>query len=309
VKRQMPTASVLRLYTTLLLTLTLVACAGIRQEMVRGSGQLAQKEYPLGDITSVTLATMGDLTIELGDEERLLIEAEENLLPYFVADVNDGSLTIKTKPDANLSASQPINFYLTVKTLEKVVLASSGDVQVSDLKTGQFIAQLTSMGNLHMSDLEATKLDIEISGSGDLGAASLNVETLQATLSSMGGLHIGDLETQKLDVGIIGSGDLHVENLMAETLQATLSSMGGMVIDGGTVVEQVLTLSGSGDYKAPALKSTSAEVRLTAMGSATLQVRERLTAHTSGSGSVHYAGDPTVERTGEGMGKVKPIDQ
>ena len=40
---------------------------------------------------------------------------------------------------------------------------------------------------------------------------------------------------------------------------------------------------------------------------AIVQVRDRLTAHISGSGSVHYAGNPHLETTVTGSGRVRPI--
>ena len=81
---------------------------------VRGSGQVVEEERPVSGVTGVELATFGDLTIELGDEEELRIEAEENLIPYFDTEVRGGVLVIKQRPNVRLVSRRPVNFYLTV---------------------------------------------------------------------------------------------------------------------------------------------------------------------------------------------------
>ena len=57
---------------------------------VRGSGDVVSEEFPVDGITGVNLATIGKLYIELGDEEKLIIEAEDNLMEYFEIDVHRG---------------------------------------------------------------------------------------------------------------------------------------------------------------------------------------------------------------------------
>ena len=49
---------------------------------LRGSGRMAEEERPVSGIIGVDLATFGDLTIEVGEQEGLSIEAEDNLIPY-----------------------------------------------------------------------------------------------------------------------------------------------------------------------------------------------------------------------------------
>ena len=77
---------------------------------VRGSGRVVQEERPVSNVNAVRLATFGDLTIELGEEEELRIEAEENLIPYFETRVQNGTLIISQRPNLRLVSYKPVNF-------------------------------------------------------------------------------------------------------------------------------------------------------------------------------------------------------
>ena len=234
---------------------------------VRGSGRVVEEERPISGVDGVVLATLGNLTIKVGDEEELRIEAEENLIPYFETEVRNGTLFIRQRNNARIAPRKPVNFYLTVVELESIELTGSGDAEAADLEAKQFSATLTGSGDLNMESLDAESLDVRINGSG--------------------GIRLEDLRADRLSVRMTGSGDLDI-------------------ID-GRVEEQSITITGSGGYEAGSLASAEAEVQLTGSGSATIQVDDRLNASTSGSGDVRYIGNPTVNRSSTGSGDVVPI--
>jgi len=234
---------------------------------VRGSGKVVEEERSVSGFTGVALSGIGNLYIEVGDEEALRIEAEDNLLPYLETEVRGTTLEITTRENVNLLPLRPINFYLTVKALDTITVSGSGHAEAPGLQAEQFFAT--------------------VSGSGSVKMAGLEAEALTATVS--------------------GSGSVKMAGLEAEALTATVSGSGGLDIAGGEVEMQDITLSGSGKYEAKGLESAEADVRLSGSGSATVRVRDRLDVTISGSGSVRYVGDPTVRETVSGSGVVSQI--
>jgi len=234
---------------------------------VRGSGDVVTEERPVSDITGVELATIGNLYIELGDTEKLLIEAEDNLLEYFETEVHRGILTIKTRRNTNLSPREPVNYYLTVKELNRIEISSAGDVEAPDLKAKRFKISNSSAGDLTMGALECTALEVNLSSAGDVDIEELNARTLKVDISSAGTLEIG----------------------------------------GGEVDEQFVHLSSAGDYNAEDLLSAEADVSLSSVGSARIQVSDYLDADLSSMGSLYYRGNPRVHQRTSSMGKVKRI--
>lgn len=259
--------------------------------VVRGSGRVAEETRAVSGVTGVELATFGDLSIEVGDEEELRIEAEENLIPYFETEKRDGTLVIKQRQNVRIVSNQPVNFYLTVneKELESIGISGSGDVRAPDLEAERFSITITGSGDLRMEDLEAGRVSARLTGSGDL--------------------RMGNLDADTLDVRLTGSGDIAMGELQANTLEVDMTGSGGLDIDGGQVERQSVNATGSGDYGARYLESVEADVKLTGSGSATIQVEEYLNASTSGSGDVRYAGNPTVDQSATGSGDVTRIGE
>jgi len=234
---------------------------------IRGSGDVISEEREIDGIHGVKLATIGNLFIEIGDKEELIIEAEDNLLDYIETDVRRGILKIDNRRNANLSPRRQIRYYLTVKELDEIAISSSGNIKAPDLKARRFAIDISSSGDLEMGALEATDLEVNISSSGDI----------------------------------------EIEKLHAGTLEVDISSSGNLVIDGGEVEDQDISITSSGDYKARNLESREARVRVSSSGNATVRVSDYLDAQTSSSGDIYYYGNPDVDEHSSSSGDIRRV--
>ncbi len=125
------------------------------QETLQGSGTIAEDTYTFTDLTGVRLSTLGELDIHLGDREELRIETDDNLLPYFEAEQVGDTLRIRGRRGANLQPSEPVRFTLTVRSLERIALSSSGNAHASRLSADRFEVDISSSGDLSMEGIEA----------------------------------------------------------------------------------------------------------------------------------------------------------
>lgn len=259
------------LTSLVLLALTLacsVVTGSLGGRVVRGSGNVVSEEREIGTIDGVQLATVGTLTIEVGEDEALRIEAEDNVLPYIRTQVRGGTLVIDTEPGTNLRSTEPIAYYLTVEELSSIRLSSSGDVVAPDL--------------------EADRFEIALSSSGDLDMGELTCETCLITLSS--------------------SGDLNLDAVYTPDLVVRISSSGNVTIDDGDVEHQEIDVTSSGNYEARDVDSETADVQLSSSGNARIRVSERLDARLSSSGDLTYHGDPQVDASTSSSGRVRSGD-
>jgi hypothetical protein len=234
---------------------------------VQGSGHVVTEERPVEDITGVNLATMGTMYIEIGNEDKLVIEGEDNLIEYIETRVRGRVLTVQTRRNTNLRCRKPIKYHLTVRDLSSISISSSGDIVAPDFDAERFKISVSSSGDLEMGDLKA--------------------ELLRASISSSGDVQIDDLHAYAADISISSSGDLS--------------------IDGGRVEEQDVKVSSSGDYHASDLESVRATVRLSSSGDAHIYVTDDLDVVISSSGSVYYAGNPSLQQTISSSGRARRI--
>ena len=108
-------------------------------------------------------------------------------------------------------------------------------------------------------------------------------------------------------IGVSGSGKFHVTGVDSDHLTADISGSGSATL-AGRARDVRLGVSGSGDYDAAGLACRTVDVNISGSGSATVNASERVTAHISGSGSVHYLGDPsTVQQHVSGSGSINRV--
>ena len=230
----------------ILTTLVLSACGTIvfqgNRNAVRGSGNVVEETRSLSGVTGVNLATLGDLTIELGDTESLRIEAEDNLMEYIETDVRNGGLRIGTQEDVNLDPRRPVNYYLTVKGLDTIVISSSGDIQAPDLEAEGFSITIASSGDLEMGVLNADTLEVDISSSGNLEIKGGEVKTQNVTISSSGKHTARDLASAEAEVHLNSDGSATI--WVQDNLDANLSSSGDLRYRGNPTLNATTTSSG-----------------------------------------------------------------
>ena len=231
---------------------------------VRGSGDVVEEEREVSGVTAVRVANQGDLFIELGEDEKLVIKAEDNLIDKIESDMRGGELILSTRKGVNIRNTEPIRYYLTVRELDEISVSSSGDVDAPEFNAGRF--------------------SINISSSGDVNVDGLNVDRLKVKITS--------------------SGDVTVGELSADTLDVNISSSGNLTILDGEVEEQEINISSSGDYDGRNLDSQYADVRLSSSGNATLRVSDDLDGSISSSGDLYYIGNPSVDVRQSSSGDV-----
>ncbi len=263
-----------------------LACtvSGVEFGGVRGSGRVVEEMREVSGFTGVELATWGDLTIEVGEKEELRIQAEDNVIEFLETRVDGDMLVIRTQPGIALMAVEPVNLYLTVRELDTIVVAGSGDV------TGP--------------DLEADRIEVTIYGSGDVELGDLIADTVELKVVGSGDMDVASVRAREQAVHISGSGDVDVDRMQADSVDVRIPGSGELDVFAGEVGEQSVAISGSGDYRAKEMESSQARVRIDGSGSVMVRVRDHLDVRVSGSGNVRYAGRPTVEQSVAGSGDV-----
>ena len=233
-----------RLFAIVLLLaagLPMSSCAGI--PTLRGSGRLASEQREVSGVTGVELATLGKLTIRLGDAEELRIEGDDNLLPAIQTSMSGGMLTIKGRHGITLLPRESLSFDLTVKTVDAVVLSALGSIELAaDVRTAQLSATITGGGKVTLQAVEADRLQVSISGLGDLVVNGGQVGEQSIAISGGGSYQAQQLQSDRADIQLSGLGLATVR--VREYLKVAISGGGLVTYIGSPTVEQ--SISGIG---------------------------------------------------------------
>ena len=211
---------------------------------VIGSGKSMTEARAVQDFDGVELAFIGDLTITQGDEERLEITGDDNILPIIETTVEGGILQIRTRPMFMAQPVLPLRYELTVKDLRTVRLSGLGNVAAEQLQSDQLELSLTGAGTLRVDDLKADSLEVNMTGLGDanVGGAVARQEVL---VSGAGNYQAEDLRSGAAEVMLSGLGNAKV--WVTERLQTTISGAGSVDYYGRPAASQ--TISGLGSIK------------------------------------------------------------
>jgi len=213
---------------------------------VRGNGDVVEEERNVRDFSAVALGGFGDLHIELGEREELVIVAEENLLRYIETDVRGNTLQIDTRRGVGLTPTEPIEYYLTVTDLTAVDVSGLGHIDIPALDTRSFDVTISGAGDVVIDELNADRLDVVISGLGGLDIDGGFVERQSVDISGSGSYSARRMESLEADVAISGLGSMTI--WASEKLDATISGSGSVNYVGRPSINQ--SVSGLGRVKA-----------------------------------------------------------
>jgi hypothetical protein len=218
-----------------------------RNRKIKGSGLVTTEVREVSGFTGVTLSEKGDLYIEVGEREELIIEAEDNLQEYLLGEVENHTLRIYKLPEnMTLETSHPITYYLTVRALDNLVVQNSGDVFISELAGEGLSLHITGSGSVFINDLKVNMLNAELTSSGRLEIASGMIVTQSIHLSSSGSYDGANVESEDAFVDLSSSASAAV-NVM-NSLTVDISSSGDVVYLGDPSID-VLNMSSSGKVR------------------------------------------------------------
>jgi hypothetical protein len=225
--------------------LALGAIVGCNLIGVDGSGTAATETREVGDVTEVTLAGVGDLVVVPGEKTKLVVTADDNILPLLETKSEGGKLTLGVKSGHAVNPKTPITFTLFVKTLDKLTVSGAGNAAGEGLTGDKLEVKVSGAGNVSMTGLDYKEVAATVSGAGDitLGGAA---EKLTAKISGAGDVKAAELKTATGDVTVSGAGDAAVWT--TGELKARVSGAGDVRYKGSPKVDQ--KVSGSGTIKA-----------------------------------------------------------
>jgi len=202
---------------------------------VYGSGNVVKETRDLQNFTEVVLSEEGDLFVEVGEQEQLVIETEDNLQKYLIAETVNNILEIKKLPEnVTMNATKPIRYYLTVKEFKSLTVKNSGDVEITEVNTDNFSVRITGSGSVHIGTLNTQILEIELTSSGNLIVDGGETKEQYVRLSSSGKYDGRNVACQTAEVKVTSSGDATLN--VTEVLTADLSSSGDIYYVGNPKV-------------------------------------------------------------------------
>jgi hypothetical protein len=222
----------------------LALCAiQVNAQRVTGNGNLVSQDRDVKSFNGIHTRGSFDVVITDGSDQKVRVEAEENLQQYITVEVQGDELVISTKKLANIRATKNMTVYVTAHGLKSVKLSGSGNVKSTNTLTGsdEFEAKSSGSGNITL-DVETNSLDMAISGSGNMTLKG-KTKNLDGSISGSGNIRAKNLQADVASIKISGSGD--AELVANEKLDSRIAGSGSVRYWGNAAVSTKIAGSGS----------------------------------------------------------------
>lgn len=223
-----------------IVTITLTAIAllftfQITAQALKGNGNVIEKEYNVTSFQQLNIEGVFNTWISQGEENLVVVEADENLIHLIEVIEENDNLTLQTKKKMKIKKSTKMNVYVTLTDIENMEIAGVRNVKCDSvlnldylvlevngvgntsllINCDQLEAEFSSVGNIDFEG-EAVEANFEISGTGNLDASEFEVENLTVENSSIGNVKIYATETLEINSSGIGNlyykGDAELKN-------------------------------------------------------------------------------------------------
>ncbi|MCL2557727.1 MAG: DUF2807 domain-containing protein [Treponema sp.] len=232
-----------------------------------GNGDLVSRERDARGFDGVALECACDARIYPGEDFKVVITADSNLIDSVVVETRGGVLHIGVAKMALIFRPTKLSAEVYLPDLRKIKVAGSGAARVGDFS--------------------AQSLEVSVAGSGDVDIGALNAQSMGIAIAGSGEVNVARLNAGSLDVSIAGSGDVEV--------------------GAGSVTSLEIAIKGSGDVDTTGLCSREASVSILGSGDAKVWAEETLDASISGSGDIGYKGSPRLQSRCAGSGKIRRL--
>jgi len=221
--------------------------SNINARTITPSNVIITETRDVSGFTSINMGTLGKVILSQGNSESLTISGSDNLVPLVKTTVSNGTLTIQTDENINVTSfnnDNMLTFTIGVKDLSSLTVSGLGDVRMETLSTPKMDLTMSGAGKVQLNQLTADSLNITVSGLGSVDIAG-EVSQATITLPGAGTVNAPDLKIKTANVTIPGLGNATL--WVTDQLTGTISGAGTISYYGNPQTN--VNTTGLGSYK------------------------------------------------------------
>ena len=219
------------------IVIDLNGCSGQR---VRGSGNVISESRQVPEFREIRLEGRGKVALTQGNRSSIEVTTDDNILPSIETVVKNGKLILSHEKGKNLRPTT-LNFTITVKDLEGISIAGSGDIIGNEgFNSERLYTDIAGSGDIAIK-VSADLLESSISGSGSIQVSG-STNSHDARITGSGDIDAFDLQTTDSSVVITGSGNCRIR--VSDKLRAKITGSGDVLYIGHPQISKSITGSG-----------------------------------------------------------------
>lgn len=256
---------------------------------ITGSGNIITRRVSIADFSRIETSRAVHLVVEKRSGREAIIEADDNIMPYVIVEVDGGCLNVGIDDD--------------IKSLNdvtvKVTVPSDGNISAISASSASKVTV--------QAEIKTPKLMLDASSAANINIAKSDVGTCSIDASSAANVE-GAIKADNCVIDMSSASDVNVA-LLAVKCDVTATSAASATLS-GEAGDIEITVSSAAKVDAMDLNARNADVSASSGGSIKITCMKSIDASASSGGSVKYAAkgdlDPELRHTSSG-GSVKKL--
>jgi hypothetical protein len=215
------------------------------RDKIKGNGTVVSKNISTSSYDKIKVSGFFDVVLFSGEEGKITIEGEENIIEYIQIEVENNSLNIAVEKGKYIEPSHGKQIIIAVPfdSLNEVCLSGSGDIKSKNLiTTDSFNATLSGSGDVNL-EVKAKEITADVTGSGNLVLEGAT-DTFICKVTGSGDLNASKLISDSVNSKVTGSGNCKVN--CTQNLEARVTGSGDIEYYGNPIKKDT-KVTGSGD--------------------------------------------------------------
>lgn len=193
---------------------------------VDGNGNVVKEERTVTSFKKINISGGFEVIINQGNEEKLELEVDENLLELITTETKNNTLIIKS--DKSIGKAKSLKLFITTVEIEDIDV--SGAVELRNKGT-----------------FEGENLEIDISGAADINL-KVDLENLEMDMSGASETTLSG-KANHLEIELSGAGELEAAKLKTRNAIIDISGAGSAVVNAKKTLRVEVSGAGSVKYK------------------------------------------------------------
>jgi hypothetical protein len=171
---------------------------------IKGSGNMQTERRDVPTFTNVKVGGAANLEINVGGQQSVEIETDDNLLEMTKTYVKGDTLYIERK--GNIWTSSPLRIRISVADLKGLNLSGASKADVKNVRADKFDLDLSGASKINLEG-EAAAFNVEMSGASNLDAE--NFKTAETHIDVSGASKASIFVSEKLNAEASGASKIY----------------------------------------------------------------------------------------------------
>ncbi len=186
---------------------------------ISGSGMLKQETRAVRDFSSISMSGVGVVHLRQAQNYKVVVELDDNLLPYYETVVRNGVLELGFKPGTSIRNLKELTIYIDMPNITGLSLSGTStiifdtsfviknfkaDISGASKITGTLYADAIAMSASGAAAVtltgKAQSLKIDVSGTGSFDCLALSAQTVYIDASGAASIKVSASDYLKVNI-------------------------------------------------------------------------------------------------------------